>query len=121
MEEITSKSDPKRREIIIRTIGTHQKKGTFEAVDPVPELSLLRLKDGKEPIAAAQLCSEKLGLTILTIVDGMDNSAAEILSAWPERIYILHKGVIHYKGGPGPYEFNPPEAMESQKYLLFPH
>jgi len=48
----------------------------------------------------------------------MDNAAAEVFAAWPERIYILNKGKIHYKGGPGPYEFNPEEAKESLMQLL---
>lgn len=48
----------------------------------------------------------------------MNNAAAEIFAAWPERIYILHEGVIHYKGGPGPYEFKPEEARESLTMLL---
>jgi len=48
----------------------------------------------------------------------MDNAAAEVFAAWPERIYILNKGKIHYKGGPGPYEFNPEEAKESLIQLL---
>jgi len=72
----------------------------------------------QERLAAARLCSEKLSLTIPTLVDGMDNAAAEVFAAWPERIYILNKGKIHYKGGPGPYEFNPEEAKESLMQLL---
>ncbi|MCH2447095.1 MAG: deiodinase family protein, partial [Candidatus Marinimicrobia bacterium] len=59
-----------------------------------------------------------LGLPLPTLVDGMDNAAAEVFAAWPERIYILNKGKLHYTGGPGPYEFNPEEAKESLMELL---
>ncbi len=48
----------------------------------------------------------------------MDNAAAEFFSAWPERIYILYKGVVHYKGRPGPYDFDPDEARESLAKLI---
>ena len=72
----------------------------------------------QERLAAARLCSEKLSLTIPILVDDMDNAAAEVFAAWPERIYILNKGKIHCKGGPGPYEFNPEEAKESLMQLL---
>jgi hypothetical protein len=73
----------------------------------------------KERCAAARLCEAKLGLGIPTLVDGMDNAAAEAFSAWPERIYIIGSdGRIAYKGGPGPYEFNPQEASEALGRLL---
>ena len=70
---------------------------------------------------AAKLCADKLRLTIPTVVDGMDDAACEAFSAWPERIYIAEKdGRIHYRGGPGPYEFKPPEARASLLELLQP-
>ena len=72
----------------------------------------------QERLAAARLCTEKLGLAIPTLVDGMDNTAADVFAGWPERIYILNEEKVHYKGGPGPYEFNPEEARESLIQLL---
>lgn len=69
--------------------------------------------------AAARLCAAKLGLDVPTLVDGMDDAAAEAFSAWPERIYIVGTdGLIAYRGGPGPYEFNPDEASEALARLL---
>ncbi len=70
-------------------------------------------------MAAAELCAERLGLSIPTLVDGMDNAAFEVFSAWPERIYIVNKnGIIHYRGGHGPWEFSPSEARASLVQLL---
>jgi hypothetical protein len=72
-----------------------------------------------ERIAAAQLCADKLGLRIPTLVDGMDNAAVEAFSAWPERIYIINSARrIHYRGGPGPQEFDPQEALAVLAALL---
>ena len=72
-----------------------------------------------ERLAAAQLCADNLELTIPTLVDGMDNAAFEAFSAWPERIYIINQaGRIHYRGGPGPWEFDPQEAQASLVSLL---
>ncbi len=69
--------------------------------------------------SAARLCAARLGLSIPTLVDGMDDAAAEAFSSWPERIYIADtRGRIHYRGGPGPYEFDPEEARESLVRLL---
>jgi hypothetical protein len=67
---------------------------------------------------AALLCAERLSLSIPTLVDGMDNAACVAFSAWPERMYIIHEGRIHYRGGQGPYDFDVPEARESLMALL---
>ncbi len=72
----------------------------------------------KERWDAARLCAERLGLSIPTLVDGMDNSACEAFSAWPERLYITHRGRVHYRGGQGPYDFDVPEARASLVELL---
>ncbi len=67
----------------------------------------------------ARLCAARLGLTIPTLVDGMDNAAFEAFSAWPERIYLVDAdGRVRYRGGPGPYEFKPEEAREALVELL---
>ena len=72
-----------------------------------------------ERLAAAELCADNLGLTMPTLVDGMDNAAFEAFSAWPERIYIVDKdGKIHYRGGHGPWDFKPAEARLSLVDLL---
>jgi hypothetical protein len=53
------------------------------------------------------------------LVDGFDNAAFEAYSAWPERIYILSPdGTVHYKGGPGPFGFDPEEARQYLMRLL---
>jgi len=73
----------------------------------------------EERLAAARLYAEKLKLNIPTVVDGMDNAACEAFAAWPERIYIVNgKGKIHYRGGPGPYEFRTEEARAAIMELL---
>lgn len=72
-----------------------------------------------ERMAAARLCADSLELQIPTLVDGMDDAAAEAFSAWPERIYIVNPaGRIHYRGGPGPHGFDAAEAKESLIALL---
>ena len=72
-----------------------------------------------ERLGAARLCSVRLLLTIPTLVDTMNNAACEAYSAWPERIYIVNTdGIVHYKGGPGPYGFDPRDAEKSLVTLL---
>ena len=72
-----------------------------------------------ERLAAAELCAAELKLSIPTLVDSMDNAANTLFAAWPERIYIIDKGgIVHYRGGYGPYDFKPPEAKVSLMALL---
>ena len=73
-----------------------------------------------ERLDAARHCARELELTIPTLVDGMDDAAFEAFSAWPERLYVLHGGRVAYRGGPGPYEFDPDEARDALQALLDP-
>jgi len=69
--------------------------------------------------AVAGRCADALGLSIPTLVDGMDDAALEAFAAWPERIYIADaRGRVHYRGGPGPFEFKPDEARAALVDLL---
>ena len=44
-------------------------------------------------------------------VDRMDNRANELYAGWPERFYILdERGVIVFKGAPGPFGYKPQEV-----------
>jgi hypothetical protein len=82
----------------------------------------IRLKQHRqfdERLAAAKLCAHELKLQMPTLVDGMDNAASILFAAWPERIYIVDKGsTIYYRGGYGPYDFNPAEAQLALARLL---
>lgn len=73
----------------------------------------------EDRLACARLCAQQLRLSIPMLVDGFDNAAFEAYSAWPERIHILSPdGTIHYKGGPGPFGFDPEEARQHLMRLL---
>jgi hypothetical protein len=45
------------------------------------------------------------------LVDPIDNRANAAYAGWPERFYIVDaKGVIVYKGKPGPFGYHPEEV-----------
>jgi type I thyroxine 5'-deiodinase len=53
-------------------------------------------------------------------VDGMDNRADALYAGWPERFYIVdERGIIVYKGKPGPFGYHP-EDVEAWLARRFP-
>src|SRR6266436_1721301 len=46
-------------------------------------------------------------------IDDMSNRANDAYAAWPERLYILDEnGRIAYRGGMGPFNYNPTELRQ---------
>jgi Iodothyronine deiodinase len=69
--------------------------------------------------AAARLGSERLGLTLPLLVDGMDDAVSEAFAAWPERIYVVRAdGAVGYRSAPGPWGFDPDEATAALVEIL---
>jgi len=57
-------------------------------------------------------------------IDDMSNAANDTYAAWPERLYILDEsGHIAYRGGMGPFKYNPAEVREwlAGKFGAVPH
>jgi type I thyroxine 5'-deiodinase len=42
-------------------------------------------------------------------IDDMNNAAEGAYSAWPERLYVIENGHIAYRGGMGPFNYDPKE------------
>ena len=84
-----------------------------------------RIKYIKDPTTVferyqvANSCVADLKLSIPTLLDDMENSAARAYKGWPDRIYVVDKeGKIAFRGGPGPMGFKPAEMEEALKKLL---
>lgn len=46
-------------------------------------------------------------------IDEMTNAANDAYAAWPERLYVIDEnGHISYKGGNGPFKYDPKEVRE---------
>lgn len=44
-------------------------------------------------------------------VDPIENQADDAYAGWPERLYVIdEKGMIAYKGKPGPFGYHPEEV-----------
>ncbi len=67
----------------------------------------------EERLNVAQAFVQKIGVQADVLVDDIDNTADDLYAAWPERIYVIDEGgTITYKGGIGPYFFDPDEVRE---------
>ena len=61
-----------------------------------------------ERLEIARSFLEEMGVETTTLVDDIRNTANACYAAWPERIYIIETdGTIAYKGGMGPFYFEP--------------
>ena len=63
-----------------------------------------------ERMELARTFIETMEVETRTLVDDMANTANACYAGWPERIYVIDKGgKIVYKGGMGPFYFDPDE------------
>jgi len=68
---------------------------------------------------AVKILVDRLHYRMPVAVDAMDNRADQAYAAWPERIYILGPGGrVLYKGGLGPFYFQPDEAGRKLSEIL---
>lgn len=56
---------------------------------------------------------DSMGVETETFVDDIRNTALACYAAWPERIYVIDtEGRILYKGGIGPFYFDPDDLRK---------
>ncbi len=84
-----------------------------------------RLKYVKDPeniferFQVASTCVADLDISIPTLIDDMDNTAAIAYKAHPDRLYLVGKdGRIAFHGGPGPMGFKPKDLEQALKAEL---
>ena len=62
----------------------------------------------------AQSCAANLKMSMLTVIDGVDNAVADVYGGWPDRLYLVGAdGRIAYQGGEGPFGFKPEELDDA--------
>ena len=64
--------------------------------------------------AMARFSSEALGLNMPSVVDRVTDDVDRAYQGWPERLYLVGAdGKILYRGGPGPFGFDPDGLEEA--------
>ena len=70
-------------------------------------------KSTEERRELARAFIDQMDVETETLLDDLDNTAMACYAAWPERLYIIGTdGRIIYKGGMGPFYFDPDEVEE---------
>lgn len=68
----------------------------------------------EERRAVAGTCATNLEMSMLTVVDDLDNAVASAYGGWPDRLYLIGQDArIAYQGGEGPFGFKPDELREA--------
>lgn len=61
-----------------------------------------------ERVEIAATCAVALPLTMMTLIDDIDDVVGTAYAALPERLWLIDAaGMVAYRGGPGPWEFDP--------------
>ena len=67
-------------------------------------------------------CSSALEIRMSLLLDGLDNEVGEAYSGFPDRLYVIDReGRVAYKGGRGPFGFDPREAEQALVVELLRH
>ncbi len=65
----------------------------------------------EQRVAIANDFTQRFKYTVPFGIDQMNNAANDAYAAWPERLYVIDEsGQISYKGGNGPFKYEPKEV-----------
>jgi hypothetical protein len=76
-------------------------------------------KNLEQRVAIASDFTKRFKFGVPFGIDQMSNAANDAYAAWPERLYVIDEtGHISYKGGNGPFKYDPKEvrAWLAQRY-----
>lgn len=77
------------------------------------EIEVPQPHEWNERLELAEVCVERLGLTVPLLLDSMENEVDRAYQGWPERLYVIGMdGRIRYRGEKGPYGFKPDELEQ---------
>ena len=85
---------------------------------PVSGWHMENIVDYKEPTtiderkAALQKIFDLYELKMTFVMDEMSDKLENQYQAWPERLYVVKNGMIVFKGGVGPFDYNPEELKQ---------
>ena len=75
------------------------------------DVCYMQPKTLEQRVAIANDFTKRFKFALPFGIDDMNNAANDAFAAWPERLYIVDlNGKISYKGGNGPFKYDPKEV-----------
>jgi hypothetical protein len=97
----------------------HPVDGWYMGKVPNSTEEIFQPKDLDERRKVARTCCSALNVTMPMVVDDMNDGVGHAYSGMPDRLYVIDaQGRIAYKGGRGPFWFNPAEMEQSLAMAL---
>lgn len=119
MQEIYESLGDKAQVFLIYVAEAHPEDEWQLDSNVVDQVIYQQPKRYEERVQIATEMLRDLKLSLPTLVDGMDDAAAEAFAAWPERLFVADAtGTITYAGEPGPFGFHPKDAKEALLRML---
>lgn len=73
----------------------------------------------QERHASAKVYFDKVELTGQLAVDSIENEAASLFDAMPDRIYTIREGRVIYKQDQGPFGYKPKELADFLQKIVY--
>lgn len=113
LSEISREFQDRAEFVIVYIREAHPEDEWQLPVNETDEICFPQPKTLGDRIQLAQTFIKMMDVDIPVLVDDIANTAMLCYAAWPERLYVIDTdGRIAYKGGMGPFDFNPEEVRE---------
>ena len=105
--------------VVVYTRESHPVDGWQFEENRSQGIAVAQPRDLPRRSTVARTCRERLGLAMPVVVDSMDDRVGSLYSGPPSRAYLIDReGKIAYKGGRGPFGFEPASLEQSLILLL---
>jgi Iodothyronine deiodinase len=82
-------------------------------------VSVAQPRSNFQRVEVATQCHDLLEMSMPVLVDGVDDRVGSAYSGMPDRLYIIDReGKVAFKGGRGPFWFNPAEMEQALVMML---
>jgi type I thyroxine 5'-deiodinase len=113
MDEIRSKFENRAEFLTVYIKEAHPEDEWQMTVNEKQGVCYTQPKTLADRVVIANDFIERFQYTMPLVVDPMENPAEDAFAAWPERLYVIGvDGRIAYRGGKGPFGFDPDELEQ---------
>jgi hypothetical protein len=83
------------------------------------DVAVAQPRSNLQRVEVATQCHDLLEMSMPVLVDGIDDRVGHAYSGMPDRLYVIDRdGKVAFKGGRGPFWFNPAEMEQALVMML---